>query len=208
MVNILAIDTSVGPTSVAVCKNGHIAATLEDMGTAVQSARLLPMIEEALEKSSTSYKDLSAVACTIGPGSFTGIRIALSAARGIALATDIKGLGFTTLEVLAFAANKQSKSPVLTLLNAGKGEVYYQGFDAMKPRFEARLGTLEKAASDMHGDFSTAGNVTMIGRTPLPIAFPRADALAELAATHTSATQDLAPFYIRPPDAKQMTDIR
>src|SRR5438105_2329637 len=98
MTTILAIDTATGPCSVAVWKNGSIAAYCEELRTSAQSTMLMPMIEKALLKSHTEYGDLSAVAATIGPGSFTGIRVGLAAARGIAFAAGIKGLGFTTLE--------------------------------------------------------------------------------------------------------------
>lgn len=202
MVNFLGIDTSTGPCSVAVWKNGNIAATLEDPGTATQSASLMPMIEKALQKSGLGYRDLAAVACTIGPGSFTGIRVGLSAARGIMLAAGIKGLGFTTLEVLAFAARK-SGTPILAALQAGKGEVYYQGFDTApgwQPRFAACLGTLAAAIASMPAEAQLVGNVKDAS------AFPRADMLCELAATHAAQAQPLSPFYIRPPDAKPMAE--
>lgn len=204
MVNFLGIDTSTGPLSVAVWKNGNIAAYLEDMGKTTQSARLIPMVETALKESGIGYSDLTAVVCTIGPGSFTGIRVGLAAARGIALAAGIKGLGFTTLETLAFAARK-SATPILAALQAGKGEVYYQGFDAApqwQPRFPARVGILEAAISSMPDETTLAGNAKDVS------AFPRADALCELAAAYPGSAQPLSPFYIRPPDAKPMAAVR
>lgn len=209
MVNILGFDTSTGPASVAVWKNGHIAAYFEDLGKSTQSASLMPMVEKALRQSRLAYQDLTAVACTIGPGSFTGIRVGLSAARAIALAAGIKGMGFSTLEVIAFAA-RQSAQPVLAALGAGKGELYYQGFDAppkWKPRFSARTGTPEAARSAMEGDFITVGNAVFPGILSMPVTFPRADALCELAAAGAAEAHGLAPLYIRPPDAKPMADV-
>lgn len=203
MVNFLGIDTSTGPCSAAVWKNGNIAAYLEDKGKATQSACLMPMIEKALRASGLAYKDLGAVVCTVGPGSFTGIRVGLSAARGIQLAAGIKGMGFTTLEVLAFTARK-SPVPILASLQAGKGEVYYQGFDTVpqwRPRFAAQIGTPSEALASM------PDNVMLVGNTGDTAAFPRADALCELAATRTAQAQPLEPFYIRLPDAKPMADV-
>lgn len=193
MTTILAVDTATGPCSVAIWKDGGIAAYLENLKPAAQSATLMPMIEETLEKSHTAYGELTYVAATIGPGSFTGIRVGLAAARGICFAAGIKGLGFTTLEVMAFAARA---NPVLTALNAGKGEVYYQCFGA-DIHNEPCLDTLENAIASVGKNAAIVGNVM-----DTAITFPRADALAELAASQMASAKPLMPFYIRPPDAK------
>jgi tRNA threonylcarbamoyladenosine biosynthesis protein TsaB len=198
---ILAFDTATGPASVAVWKNGAIAAYLEITASTMQSARLVPMIEQALKESKTSYKQLTAVACTIGPGSFTGIRTGLATARGIRLAAGIKGLGFNTLDVMAFSAQKQKpETPILAILSAGKGEYYYQGFDRSSPRFSPHIGKTTDAVTVMGGNFVTVGNITIPDIPSLPVSFPRADALVELAATRPEAAP-LKPFYIRSPDA-------
>jgi tRNA threonylcarbamoyladenosine biosynthesis protein TsaB len=200
MSTILAFDTATGPVSVAVWKGGKVVSYSENPTSAVQSAQLVPLIEQVLRESNTPYKGLSGLACTIGPGSFTGIRVGLATARGICLAGGIKGLGFTTLEVLAAGARKPDKA-VLALLNAGKGEVYYQGFDMHgKPLFEPKLDKLATAEAAMSVPFVTVGNMTLPDVSAVPITFPRADALAELAASHHDAAA-LKPFYIRPPDA-------
>ncbi len=194
---ILAIDSATGPCSVAVWKDGRVAAYKENLHPAAQSSVLMPMIEAALADSGIGYGDLSAVAATVGPGSFTGIRVGLAAARGIAFAAGIKSLGFTTLETMAFAARARGER-ILSLLHAGKGEYYYQLFEAVpgwRALSEPMLGALEQAMALSKGAV-IAGNVE--GATS---AFPRADALAELAATRTAA-QPLKAFYIRPPDAK------
>lgn len=183
---ILAFDTSTGPLSVALRKGGKLLYYQEETAYTKQSALLLPMIERALKECGLGYKNLNAVACTIGPGSFTGIRVGLAAARGICLASGVKGLGFTTLEVMAHAARKPEKS-MLAVLNAGKGEQYYQGFGIDgQALFAPKLGLAETAA--MPEGFLTT------------TAAPRADALAELAATADFAAA-LQPFYIRAPDA-------
>lgn len=204
---ILAFDAATGPVSVAVWKNGSVAAYLETETPVTQSARLVPMIEQALLESGTEYRQLSAIAATIGPGSFTGIRVGLATARGLCLAAGVKGIGFSTLEIVAYAAHKISPSPgppVLAILNAGKGEYYTQAFDTA-PHWKARSGprveTLESAASRMPASFVTAGNAAIAGVASAPVTFPRADALAELAALQHEPAAALKPFYIRPPDA-------
>lgn len=176
----------------------------------MQSARLLPMIEKAFVQAGVDYPDLTAVASTVGPGSFTGIRVGLATARGIAFAAGIPGLGFTTLDVMAYGATHYVKDEqqMLVLLNAGKGEWYYQGFrltDAWQALYSPRVGLLEEATRVMKPPVIVAGNAEHLpqGFLSTPVIFPRADALAALAAMDASALP-LKPFYIRPPDAKPM----
>ena len=200
---ILAIDSATGPCSVALWKNGRVASCLENMQPHSQSAALMPMVEEILLKDNLVYGGLSAIAATIGPGSFTGIRVGLAAARGIAFAAGIKSLGFTTLEVMAFAARAQAKH-ILAVLNAGKGEFYAQRF-ATAPHFhavsEAMLGKPEDIMSSACPETYVVSNADT-SRPSSVICHPSAAALAELAATHETGAQPLTPFYIRPPDAK------
>lgn len=204
---ILAMDTATGPCSVAVWHKGDIAAYVETAKPVMQqSARLVPMIEDALRQSHTTYGDVTAVAATVGPGSFTGIRVALAAARAICFARRIPCMGYTSLQVLAYAAAKDK--PTLAVLNAGKGEHYFQYFkaDPWQPLGEPQLGLLEDAlAGAPAGDVWLSGNAQADDArfTATDVTFPRADWLARLAAQHpTLASKSLRPFYIRPPDAK------
>jgi tRNA threonylcarbamoyladenosine biosynthesis protein TsaB len=199
---ILAIDTATGPCSVALWADGRLAGSLEDNTPSSQSARLLPMIEKLLGQCCISYADLTSVACTTGPGSFTGIRVGLAAARGIAFAAKIPSMGFTTLEVMAFAA--QGKNSLLTALTAGKGEWYYQGFSsALAPLFAPRVGPPEVAVASVPKDSLFAGNIAQVPAefTATGVTIPTASALAALAAGAGENTPPLLPFYIRPPDA-------
>jgi tRNA threonylcarbamoyladenosine biosynthesis protein TsaB len=203
---ILAIDTATGPCSVAIWDGQRIAAYVENTRPVMQSASLMPMVEAALKQTGMAYHDLNAMACTTGPGSFTGIRVGLASASGIAFAAGIAGVGYTTLEVLAFAALEHCKADtpsILAVLNAGKGEWYYQhyGLSPVKALAEPRLATWEYIVSITDKKALMAGNAPGKEFASCGITFPRADALAELAArtTHGSA---LRPFYIRDPDAK------
>ena len=197
---ILAIDTATGPCSVAIWKEGAIIGYDEDMRTVTQSVSLMPMIEKLLETTRTRYSELTAVAATVGPGSFTGIRVGLAAARGICFSAGIPGIGLTTLDVLAFAAAKKvpQAKEVLAILNAGKGEWYHQRYSLpdCRSQGELGLGLPEIALAD--------APALIVGNHPAAnagITFPRADALAELAAQRGEG-QPLVPFYLRGPDAK------
>jgi tRNA threonylcarbamoyladenosine biosynthesis protein TsaB len=198
---ILAIETSAGPCSVAIGRRGQLLCSLHEPRQSAQSTRLMPLIEQALAEAGLGYGDIRAVAASVGPGSFTGIRTGLSAARGICLAAGLPGLGFGTLEALAYPHRNAGK-PVLAVLNAGKGEVYSQLF-AAHPRWQAlgapQVGTLE-AALAMAGE-----GALYVGNVPAVLAaMPHAEALLALAADEACAPLPLSPVYIRPPDAKPM----
>ena len=196
MTTILALDSAIGISSVAVWHEGKVVSYLENRESSMQSARLMPLVEEALAQAKLGYSDLTHIACTTGPGSFTGIRIGMAAARGIAFAANIPSLGFTTLRVMAEA---MGSADCVAILNAGKGEVYYQYFG--KNACAPTIGTLQHALS--HPNNAIASSVLLPETySQATITFPRADALAKLAALHPEEAADLMPFYIRPPDAK------
>lgn len=204
---ILAIDTATGPCSVAVWKDGRIAAYVENAKPTQQSASLMPMVEQAMREGGVTYKALSLVACTTGPGSFTGIRVGLASASGIAFAAGVPGAGFTTLEVLAFGAlaRRKKEKTILSVLNAGKGEFYFQAFSAepFAALGVAKVGSLEEAQAAAGPAALQCGNAPLAadGYQDAGLSFPAADALAGLAAAggHGEA---LRPFYIRDADAK------
>ncbi len=192
--NILAIDSAIGISSAAIWQGGKVLAYLEDSASGMQAAKLVPLVEETLKQANLTYADLTHVAATVGPGSFTGIRIGLAAARGIAFAAGVPCLGFTTLEVMHEAGGE------LCILNAGKGEVYYQYFGAEST--EPAIGKLEEI-------LARYPNATIAsGISPATITHPRADALARLAANHPERAQPPSPFYIRPPDAKPQASCK
>ena len=206
---LLSMDTSTGPCSVAVWKNGTLAAYVETLKPSMQSASLMLMVEEALSQSGTGYRDLSAVVATTGPGSFTGIRVALSAARAISYAANVPVMGYTSLEVLGFAAHTAEQSHTLAILNAGKGECYYQYYrnDPWQPVGEPSLATLEAiiAAAPSGSPIVVSGNMDVTDERFIAcgVRFARADYLAQLAFNFPAGAQPLLrPFYIRAPDAK------
>lgn len=188
MPTILAIDSAIGISSCAVWHGGAVAAYRENRESTMQAAKLVPLIVETLQAADLNYGDLALVASTVGPGSFTGIRIGLAAARGIAFAACIPCVGYTTLSVMHEAGGE------LCILNAGKGEIFWQYFG--KGKTEPAIGMLEEVLA-RYPAATVASSMS-----PAEITHPRADALARLAATRPESALPPVPFYIRPPDAK------
>ena len=90
---ILAFDTALEACSVAICETDRVIAHRHEILSKGHAERLVPMIELALADAEMQFQDLDLIAVTVGPGTFTGIRIGLSAARGIALTTGLRIAG-------------------------------------------------------------------------------------------------------------------
>lgn len=91
---------------------------------------VVPMVASVMADSGLRYDQLDAIAVTIGPGTFTGIRIGLAAARGLALASSRPMVGVTTFEAIAYGVQPNKRS-VLVVLDARRGQLYTQLFDSM-----------------------------------------------------------------------------
>lgn len=207
---ILAIDAALGPCSVAVLKGTQTLAEAHEERPKEQSRQLVAMIESALRAAGLEYAGLDAIVSTVGPGTFTGLRIGLAAARGIGFATKKPVHGVTTLTATALAATRlppadrqvAGKQAILAVLNAGKGEAYFQLFSAgLAPLSEASLAPPEQLP---HPEALLAGNIPpdwVKGRPFLPL-MPGALAAGLAFALVPGQIMPPEPFYIRPPDAK------
>lgn len=99
---ILSVDTSAVCASVAITENDKIISLCSTNAGLTHSRTLLPMIDSALKNSETELSSIDAIACSAGPGSFTGIRIGIAAVKGLADGLGIKCLSVSTLKALAY----------------------------------------------------------------------------------------------------------
>ncbi len=119
MIKILAIDTTLGACSAAVIVDGDVVAHSKQVRARGHVELLLPMIEEVREKASIELSELDFIAATVGPGTFAGVRVGLSAAKGLGLALDIQLIPVTSLEAIICefcAFNLTSKGKLLLQL--------------------------------------------------------------------------------------------
>ncbi|MBK5252400.1 MAG: tRNA (adenosine(37)-N6)-threonylcarbamoyltransferase complex dimerization subunit type 1 TsaB [Peptostreptococcaceae bacterium] len=121
--NILAFETSGRAASVAVMKDKRIIGEMTVSTKLNHSEKLMPMIDELLEKTEISIKDIDALAVGVGPGSFTGIRIGVSTAKGLALALDIPIAAVSSLRALAYNGI-YSDMLVCPIIDARRNQVY------------------------------------------------------------------------------------
>jgi tRNA threonylcarbamoyl adenosine modification protein YeaZ len=153
-----------------------------------QSERLVPMLQEMLAEAGIGWRDLNALGVGIGPGNFTGIRIAVATARGLALALRIPAIGVTGFDATGAATG------TTVLIDAPRGFAYAHAIGTDAP---PRLLTPEEAAA-LHGPVLRAAEV------PLP---DRIATLARLATArrHVPGPRP-APLYLRPADAAPASD--
>ncbi|NDR55937.1 tRNA (adenosine(37)-N6)-threonylcarbamoyltransferase complex dimerization subunit type 1 TsaB [Aliiruegeria sabulilitoris] len=154
--NILAFDTS-GPHCATALLQGdelHGARVMEMKRG--QAEALMPLLEETLAGRGLAWSDLDALAVGIGPGNFTGIRISVSAARGLALALGIPAVGVSNFEIMAHGNTAQE---LLVCLPAPREQVYLQLFRYGRPAGKPRLAAL----SELPNDLGTTGSTTIIG---------------------------------------------
>ena len=129
---LLAMDSAGRACSAAVWRSGCLAASRFETRERGQSERLMPMIQEAMAAADMAFQDLDAIAVTIGPGGFTGVRIGLAAARGLGLATARPVIGLTCFEAIVAAVPEdfRGKAPLAVLIDAKRADLYLQIFDA------------------------------------------------------------------------------
>jgi len=214
--NILALDTSTSACSVACwMSNKVVAKDFKDLGRGHAEA-LVPMIASVMRDASIDYSQLDTVAVTVGPGTFTGLRVGLSAARGLALAISKPMVGVTSLEAIAHATQFSQRS-VLAILDARRGQLYAQSFDSdLRPVTSplavpaANIQSLAPPAP-----FVVVGTGAIIARPLLMrsslgrddvifdsrVVSPQAAVVAEIASERKAVdSRHIKPLYLRPPD--------
>lgn len=148
--NLLAFDTACDSCSVALWRDGAVVARRARAMARGQSEALVPMIDGVMREAGAAFRDLSAIAVTIGPGAFTGLRIGLATARAMALAAERPVIGVSTLEAIAAAVVRSDAGRARRLvvaIDTKRDDLYVQRFslDGSAPGFAAET---EPAALD------------------------------------------------------------
>lgn len=208
---VLAMDSSTSACSAALWADGTVLARRLSPMARGQSEALLPMVAEVMKEAGLSFADLGLLAVTVGPGAFTGLRIGLAAARGLALATGLPLAGVTTTEAVAAGvpeAERQDRA-VLVAIESRRDEKWLQLFDsALVPLSEIHALRPEQAAQ-LATDAVVAGDAASVILPFLPGAvassssgFADAALVAALAADRWSRGDSLPPkpLYLRDAD--------
>lgn len=213
---ILAINTTHGTCSLAIAENNQIIAEITDNEPAKQAERLFAHIEDLLAKSGLKYSDINAVAADIGPGSFTGVRIGLAAARGIALAAKIPLIGVTGFEAISADLRHHNYSQnLLIVLDARRGSVFAQFIGANSKSKESMLDYKDIAmVIDGKEQVMLVGSgikyvEEYLENYEITDGYDYSDAkmvalgaYEKLQSENYDSKSNVSPLYIRPPDAK------
>lgn len=146
MAKILCLETSTKNCSVALCNGENLIALKEDGSDQYTHAEKLHVfIEEVLSQGGIKFSDLDAVAVSEGPGSYTGLRIGVSSAKGMAYALGIKLIAVNTLQAMANSfLSGEENSLLIPMIDARRMEVFCAGFDGKgNPVFPTRAEVLE-----------------------------------------------------------------
>lgn len=216
---VLGIDSSTTGCSVALWAGGEVRAWRACALGQAQSGALMPMIAEVLAAAGLTppflVPALGRIAVTIGPGSFTGVRVGLAAARGLALAVGCPVVGLTTTEVMAHGvpAEERKNRWILAAANSRRPEPFGQLFDSELVPYadpvtltpETLAALLPSGPGLLAGDGAAALVALLAGRPEIGLAsgdgLPDARLVARLGAGRPGiAGVDLHPLYIRPPD--------
>jgi len=219
---ILAIDTALDACSAGVLDTdaGKLIALESQPMKRGHAEALMPLIARVIKQAGIAFASFDRIAVTTGPGSFTGLRVGLSAARGIALAADKPVVGLTTLAAYAApVVSDNAGRPVISAIDARHDQVYFQvvsgdGRSLIRPR----VAPIEEALrASRFGAPHLVGNAAGIlaDRWPTDALPPfRVDAqpapdiewVAWLGAAVNPDTAPARPYYLRAPDAKLPKD--
>ena len=209
---VLAFDTTAAACSVALVRGDAMLASLSEPMDQGQAEALLPAIERVMREGGFSYDALDRIAVTVGPGSFTGVRVGLSTARALGLAAGKPVVGVSTLDVLAGAvpaAELAHTATILAAVDTKRGELYVQAFDAANRTARGEPAALPPAeipdwlSEDrvlVVGD-GTAAALKVLGGAIASRAdpLPSAVVLARLAAGRAPDAAGPLPLYVLPP---------
>lgn len=217
---IIAIDTATEACSVALWNNGEKHALFE-ICPREHTQRILPMVQQILAESGVSLNQLDALAFGRGPGSFTGVRIGIGIAQGLAMGADLPMIGVSTLATMAQGAFRQmGATQVLAAIDARMGEVYWGQYQRQNDgvwvgeNTEA-VFTPERAQQNvmaLAGEWASVGTgwgtyPDMAAATPITlvdgqITLPQAEdmlplALVDFALGKMTAVENAQPTYLR-----------
>jgi tRNA threonylcarbamoyladenosine biosynthesis protein TsaB len=157
MALILQLETGTSSCSVALASNGQVLALKEQHEANIHASHLTLFINEVLKVANKNYEDLDAVAVSMGPGSYTGLRIGVSTAKGLCFALDIPLIAVSTLQAMASA--KQSlandKNLLCPMIDARRMEVYLAVYNAnLSPIEDVKAVILDEHSFDSFADYT------------------------------------------------------
>ncbi|SPH24575.1 tRNA threonylcarbamoyladenosine biosynthesis protein TsaB [Defluviimonas aquaemixtae] len=209
---ILAFDTSAAHCAAAILQRDAIVAERIALMGRGQAEHLMPMLEALLSEVALGWKDLHYLAVGIGPGNFTGTRISVAAARGLALALRIPAIGVSSFEVMRDPAGPGAHPAEIVSIEAPRGAAYVQRFGHGRPQSAPRLIAPDAPPEDLRLPVNMRVRGYRADDIARPFGAEASDAVLEDIACRIARIADWrlsqgekpdrpAPLYVRPADA-------
>ena len=155
---ILALESSAKAASAALCRDGELIAMSYQRSGLTHSRTLLPMVEDILRNTETPKEAIDAVAVAHGPGSFTGVRIGVAAAKGLCWGLDRPAVGVYTLEAMAFLAPDVGEETIVCpVMDARRSQLYNALFEIRDGKPLRLCPDRAIAAKDLAGELAQTG---------------------------------------------------
>lgn len=211
--NILAFESANFSLSIAVQNRDNQRAFREVREVRGQDTKALPLIIEALQEVNLKFEDIDLISTTLGPGSFTGLRVGLSLARGFRLALGIPLVTFNSFDwVFETIEEKQKYEEIYVVLNSQREELFFKKYGAINQDPELLTGQkiadlITSKPTLIIGDGAIFVQDLVVDRRNVEIItnMPKAETLLEMVAKNLKAgySSDEKPFYLRSPDITQ-----
>ena len=216
---VAAIETATRAASVAVCNEDKFTEITQD-SKLTHSETLLPQFKEVLAMANVNREMIDAIAVSIGPGSFTGLRIGLAAAKALAYAWNVKIIGVPTLHALAYHF---PYSTVMPMIDAQKNRAYVQIFQKLQPVTDIEILTIDDALAkaESFGEVIICGDICHkikslpdnVKIAPINMRMPRAVNVALcgrdlLDNGKVDNVMNIEPMYIRRSEAEVLWEKR
>ena len=196
---ILAFDTAAAHCAAVLVQGDTVLASCVEPMTKGQAERLFPMLEEMLSGAGLSWADLSAIGVGTGPGNFTGIRISVSAARGLALSLGKPAIGISRMEAMVFG----TKGTQLAAVDARQNRLYIQSFANGTAQDDIQIVD----ASDFEPQLPVLSDAPVACLSNVVSTETALVNAATIAARRMNSPQPRpAPLYVRAPDAALPSD--
>ena len=205
---VLALDTALAACSVAVTRDGQVLAAASEPMLRGHQERLAPMVQAVMAEAGLAFPELDRIGVTVGPGSFTGLRVGLAFAKGLGLALGKPCIGVGTLEALA--ASEPGPGLIAAVIDARRGQVYLQVLEGGAAVMAPDALPVETAAARL-AELWRGGPLRLVGPGAALLAGMAPDAVvieraapdpAALCALVAGRTTPARPLYLRAPDAK------
>jgi tRNA threonylcarbamoyladenosine biosynthesis protein TsaB len=203
-VRVLVIDTALEACTAAVFEKGVSLAFRSEVMARGHSERLGGFVRDVVAEAGDGFHAIDRIGVTVGPGSFTGLRVGLAFAQGLGAALDRPVVGLSTLAALAWSADA-GVGRTAAVIDARRGQVYLQRFENGRPVSAPEALSVEAASTAVGGPGApwrlTGSGAVLVGGADTAETAPSPEALAALTGSLDPAAHPAHPLYLRAPDA-------